>query len=257
MASTSTYLEAGKQLKITADAASSGTLIRLSNLPGGGAQLGSTAIAAGSVVTVGPFSVVTRWEISSAAGLLSYEIALPGSESDQAVIATNGVASGTGVSAAEYPSGLHKTVLTLASLSVAMTDATTAGAHGSQKVYDFPAGPIHIMGASFDLTTAAGAGGLADNAALVGSLGSVTVGVDNATLTTTEADIIASTAGTLSSGAGTLKKHGSIVTTAFDGTTTPVEAFLNLAVPDAGSTADDTITVSGRITIYWINLDDY
>lgn len=169
-----------------------------------------------------------------------------------------GAAAGTGVTATEYGgNGVHKTVLTLASLSITMTDAGANGSHGAQKVYDFPAGAIQILGCSYDLTTLAGAGGITDTAALVGSLGSVTNDTADATLTSTEADLIASTTGTLSSGAGTLKKHGSVVTTAFDGTTTAVDAFLNVSVPDAGSSADDTLTVSGTITICWVNLGDY
>lgn len=169
-----------------------------------------------------------------------------------------GAAAGTGVTAVEYGgNGIHKTVLTLASTSITMTDATTNGSHGAQKVYDFPAGPIQILGCSYDLTTLAGAGGITDTAQLVGSLGSVTNDTANATLTSTEADLIASTAGTLSSGAGTLKKHGSLVATAFDGTATAIDAFLNLSVPDAGSSANDTVAVSGTISIAWINLGDY
>lgn len=169
-----------------------------------------------------------------------------------------GAKNGSEVSVVETGSdAVHKTVLTLSSLSVTMTDATTAGCHGAHKVYDFPEGVIQILGASYDLTTLAGSGGIADTAALVGSLGSATNDTANATLTSTEADIIASTTGTLTGGAGVLQKHGSINTTAFDGHTTPVDAYLNLSVPDAGSSANDTVTVSGTITLIWANLGDY
>jgi hypothetical protein len=43
---------------------------------------------------------------------------------------------------------------------------------------------------------------------------------------------------------------------AFDGTATAKDAWLNIAVPDAGSTANDTFTVSGTITLVWSNLGD-
>jgi hypothetical protein len=251
------YLAAGQQLRVTADASSTGQLRRLALLPTGGNDVQSaTSIAASTSVVVGPFSTVTRWEIVDATGALAYTIGAAPAEGDL----TNGgvgTAAGSGVSAAEYGNTVHRTVLTVTDLSVAMTDATTAGCHGSQKVYDFPAGAIQILGASYNLTTLAGAGGIADNAALVGSLGSAAVGTDNATLTSTEADLVASTTGTLSGGAGVLTKHGSVVTTAFDGTTTAIDAYLNLAVPDAGSTADDTITVNGTIELVWVNLGDY
>jgi hypothetical protein len=169
-----------------------------------------------------------------------------------------GAKNGSAITAVENGNGaVHKTVLTLDSLSVTMTDATTSGCHGAHKLYDFPAGPIQILGSSMNLTTLAGSGGIANGAALVGSIGSATVGTNNATLTTTEADLIASKAGTLTAGAGTLASHGSLVATAFDGTATAVDAFLNLAVPDADSSASDTVTVNGTVTLHWINLGDY
>jgi hypothetical protein len=51
-----------------------------------------------------------------------------------------GAAAGTGVTAVETGDGaVHKTVLTLAALSIAVTDTGGAnGGQGSQKVYDFP-----------------------------------------------------------------------------------------------------------------------
>jgi len=164
-----------------------------------------------------------------------------------------GAPNGTGVTAVEYGNGgtIHRTVLTLYSVSLTITDATTSGAHGSLKVYDFPAGHVLIHGALMNLTTLAGAGGLADTAAVVGSVGSATTATDNATLTTTEANIIASTAGTLVGGAGVLVNTASIVPAPFDGTVTPLDAYLNVAIPDAGSSASDTLTVNGTITLFW------
>jgi len=164
-----------------------------------------------------------------------------------------GAPNGTGVTVKEYGNGgtIHKTVLTFTNVSIAITDRTTAGAQGSLKIYDFPTGHLIMQGAAMNLTTLAGAGGITDTAALVGSVGTATVGTDNATLLTTEADIIASTAGTLSSGAGTLKNTGTQSLGIFDGTGTAIDAYLNIAVPDAGSSADDTVTVNGTVTFFW------
>jgi hypothetical protein len=169
-----------------------------------------------------------------------------------------GAKAGTGVTVAEYGVGsLHTTVFTLTNYAMAMTDATTAGSHGTQKLYTFPQGPIQILGSRFNLTTARVGTAIDAAAELVGSLGTAAVGTNNATLSSTEADLIASYAGTLSSGAGVLKKHGSLVATAFDGTATPAEAHLNVAVPDAGSTGNDVLTINGTVTITWANLGDY
>lgn len=180
------------------------------------------------------------------------------SSDPQTSVGVGAKAGGSAVAVAEYGNGtIHKTVLTLTSLSVTMTDATTNGSHGTQKLYDFPEGAIQVLGGSMNLTTLAGSGGIADGAALVGGLGTAAVGTNNATLTSTEQDLIASTAGTLSSGAGTLKKHASLIATAYDGTATPIDAILNLAVPDADSSSNDTVSVSGTITLVWANLGDY
>lgn len=170
-----------------------------------------------------------------------------------------GTPAGTGVSAKEFGgAGLpHKTILTLRNVVIPTVDAGAAGAQGSQKVYDFPEGAIQFLGATMNLTTLAGAGGIADTGALVGSVGSVAAAADNATLLSTEANIIPSTAGTLVGGAGVLKGISAAPIAPVDGTTTPVDAILNLAVPDAGSSADDTVTVNGTITITWSNAGDF
>lgn len=153
--------------------------------------------------------------------------------------------------------GTIRTVLTLDKAVITMTDATTAGCHGSAKVYDFPACNLLFLGATCDLTVTAGAGGIVDTASVVMAIGTTAVATDNATLATTEADLIPSTAATLTAGAGTAK--GKTVTAGvavFDGTSTAKDAYLNFAVPDAGSTASDTLTVSGTITMVWSNLGD-
>lgn len=153
--------------------------------------------------------------------------------------------------------GTTKTVLTLDGASITMTDAGIAGAHGSLKVHDFPQCNMLFLGGSTDLTITAGAGGITDTAAVVGSIGTATVSTADATLTGTEADLIPSTASPLTAGAGATK--GKSVTAGiavFDGTGTAIDAWLNFAVPDAGSTANDTLTVSGTITLVWANLGD-
>lgn len=153
--------------------------------------------------------------------------------------------------------GMLKTVITLSGRSITMTDAGAAGSHGSIQLYDFPQCNLSFLGATCNLTLTAGVGGITDTAAVVVGVGTTTLATDNATLTGTEADLVPSTAATLTAGAGTGKGKsltaGAVV---FDGTTTAKDAWLNLAIPDAGSTADDTITVSGTVTLVWANLGD-
>jgi hypothetical protein len=65
------YLEAGEILTVTSDGNAVGTVLRLSNLPGGGNALEATAIAAGATTVFGPYRIVTRWQIDSNGGVLS------------------------------------------------------------------------------------------------------------------------------------------------------------------------------------------
>ena len=170
---------------------------------------------------------------------------------------TGSVASASGVTASHSSGGVFKTVLTLTNTVITMTDAGAAGSHGTLKVMDFPAGNIAFLGATTDLAIVAGAGGITDTAAVVGGVGTATVGTGDATLTTTEQDLVPSTAATLTAGAGAFDGQSLTANIAvFDGTTTPIDAWLNFAVPDAGSTANDTLTVNGTITLVWSNLGD-
>ncbi len=151
----------------------------------------------------------------------------------------------------------HKTLFTFTAYSLTMTDAGAAGNQGGAKIYSFPQGIITVLNASCNTTTLAGTGGIADTGAAVESLGTVVAAVDNATLTSTEADIIASFAGTLSSGAGVFTKYASVNATSYDGHTTSIDMYLNAAVPDAGSSATDTLAFTGTCTVLWANAGDF
>lgn len=162
-------------------------------------------------------------------------------------------AVGTGVTAVEKVPQVHQTVLTLAN-TVTLTDATTNGNEGSAVIYTFPVGNILILGAVSDLVLTAGSGGVTDTAAVVSSLGSVAAAAD-ATLTGTEANIIPSTTSTLTGGIGAMNGQSTAPVT-LDGTASAAVCRLNLAVPDAGSSANDTMVATGTVTLTWVNLGD-
>ena len=166
----------------------------------------------------------------------------------------DGVA-GTGLTAIQGAGVIQTVQIPLSALAVTMTDATTAGSHGSKKVFTFPAGNIQVTGATTDLTIARVGTALTATSAVVGSLGSVTVSTADATLTSTEANIIPSTAATLTSGAGVFDGNSTASVT-LNGTVTPVDVYLNFATPDAGSTGNDALTVNGNIYITYVNLGD-
>lgn len=156
--------------------------------------------------------------------------------------------AGTGVTAVESGESVRKTTLTVSG-DVTMTDATTAGCHGTLKVLDLPLGVIKIHSVKTDVHLVAGDGGIADDAEAVASLGSAAISTDNATLLGTEADIVASTAATLTTGEGDMDATSDGVT--LDGRSSAADVNLNIAVPDADSSASDTFTISGTIDILW------
>lgn len=151
---------------------------------------------------------------------------------------------------------VRKTVLTLKDFVLNVTDATTAGAHGSQKLYDFPEGHIKIIGAHAKWDSiVAGSGGIGNSAEIDIGVGTVAASTSDETLSSTEQNIVTKADISLSNGAGS----GDAVNTtdlALDGSSTAIDAFLNVAVTAATSDSDDTLTISGIITIHWVLLGD-
>jgi hypothetical protein len=167
-----------------------------------------------------------------------------------------GTPNGTGVALSGGQAQIQQVTLTLTNVSVATTDHTTAGAQGSLKVLDLPEGNIHVLGGVADLTIARVGTNLTATSAVVASVGSAAAGAGDATLTSTEADIIPSTSATLSGGAGSFKGASTGAKT-LDGTGTPADIYLNFATPDAGSGGDDALLVNGTITLNFVNLGDH
>lgn len=162
--------------------------------------------------------------------------------------------NGSAVSVEEFAFKPRRIRYTFTDLAITMTDATTAGCHGSHKFADFNAGLVGIVGAISNLSISAAAN-LSATAAVVGSVGSAAVGTDNATLTSTEADVIPSTTCTLTSSAGVMDGEFSAIAV-LNGTGTASDLYLNFAVPDAGSSGNSTITVNGYIDVIVFALGD-
>jgi len=169
------------------------------------------------------------------------------------------VPSVSGLSVSEFGGDgiIRKAVFTFDSnYSQTMTDNGANGSQGGTKIYDFPTGALLFVGTpQCNLTIARVGSAIASGAAVVASLGSVVASNANATLTSTEADILPSTTATLTSGTGnvystnsaTLQIGGSAANTATD-------MYLNFAIPDADSTGNDALTVTGTIEVCYIVL---
>lgn len=163
---------------------------------------------------------------------------------------------GTGLTAVQGAAAVQTVTITVpAATTVSMVDATTAGSHGSKKVFTFPAGNIQVLGATTDLAIARVGTNLTATSAVVGALGTVVTANTDATLTSTEANIIPSTAAALTAGAGNFDGQSTAAVT-LDGTATPVDVYMNFATPDAGSNGNDSLTVSGQIVISFLVLGD-
>lgn len=140
--------------------------------------------------------------------------------------------------------------------SIATIDATTNGAQGSLKLVDIARGNLIFTGITTNLTIARVGTSIIASAAIVSSLGTAPAGVD-ATLTGTEANLIASTATPLSTGTGAFKARTTSVNV-FDGTAAVTPVYLNFAMPDAShGTTNDALLVNGSITVTYINSGFY
>ena len=153
---------------------------------------------------------------------------------------------------------IHRTVITLTNYALAITDNGVNGAQGSVAIYAFPRGLIDFLGSILNLTLTGDGTNQTATAAVVTALGTVAAAAD-ATLTSTEANLAPSVASTFTASAGVCKSKG-VTSAFFDNTTTTnstnMPAIFNVAIPDAGSSANGTITVSGTITLWWIHLGD-
>lgn len=154
---------------------------------------------------------------------------------------------------------IHKTTLTLDALAQAVVNGTE---YQSTKVYEFPAGRILVLGVTASIaqtTTSELASTL--NASSTGALGIGTAAASATTLATTMVDLLPSTAFTSSATidvAGTAVGAALAASAQFDGTSTAKSVYVNTAYATTGDVdADATQTLSGNVTITWVNLGDY
>lgn len=174
----------------------------------------------------------------------------------QASGSSAGAKNGATVTAAEYGAGaIHRTVLTLAATPITVRDTEQGG---GVKVYDFPLGRIVLLDAksSVAFTTTSV---LADtlNAGVTMNYGVGTTTQANATLATTEQNIVqvaaATSSATINVAGAAASGYGTFA--ALDGSSTAIDAYLNLAVAGAlDIDANATVTASGTIELTWINL---
>lgn len=180
------------------------------------------------------------------------------------------VVSGVGSSpvstarAYEYGDIAKRTVIECDGLIVTISDDAGVAQYGGVKVYDFPEGMILTKGAQVSgILTAGVSGTIIDNWDGDVSLGTVTAST-GATLVSTEANIMQSVAVS----AGASDKLGVVdavsVATALtesgarwlDGTTTPIDMYLNFVIDDNASHTAGTASFTGTIVLHWEHMGD-
>jgi len=170
--------------------------------------------------------------------------------------------STAGLSYTHYGNGIiNKTVITFDDHAIALADEAGVVDYGGSKVFEFPAGAILMLGATSDVDLTKSSAGV--NADWDGDMGVGTVTAsNNATLATTEQNIIPTTATPQASGGATTANAQSTSTEneVIDGTSTNVPVYFNLLVDDADHDVTTTacnLILNGTLTLIWANLGDY
>ena len=183
-----------------------------------------------------------------------------------AVTTASGVGTAeTGVVATEYGvGGIHQTLLTLTLTGDNDVDVADGSKTTGTLLYTLPEGFTYLVGVVCDIsdTTNAAYNADANDIYYIGIGTADGTQAADADLTGTEQDLIAkATIQTDSSGANTQLTNavkGSLSTPAvYDGHTTAVPVYLNIAVPDASNTGATTHAVTGTVTLSYITLGDY
>ncbi len=188
---------------------------------------------------------------------------------DDAVDSVGTLETVTGLSVVEKGNGaIHKTVITLATVSCVSTDAGANGAQTTKKLYTFPEGQIVILGAHavFPLglieSQSPGGTGYADDTDFSIGVGSATV-VVAVDLTTTEQNICAKmdvdlAIVTTNPESNAIESGINAALLPLDGSGTAIPVWLNTSTldnADHGAAADELV-ISGTITIVWTMLND-
>jgi hypothetical protein len=171
------------------------------------------------------------------------------------------VASVTGLVVDEAGLGvMRRTTFRFTNVAFALTDVAGVVAFSGKKIYDWPEGWIKVVCAVADLALTKSAAGV--NATWNGDFGLGTVTAsNNATLSSTEQDIIPTTATPAAvAGVSSAKGANAADIAPLDGHTTAKDLFLNFLVDDADqdvTTTPTNLIVNGTVVVHWLNAGDY
>lgn len=178
-----------------------------------------------------------------------------------ATVVTTGLETIAGLTAADSCADgfVHQTTFTFSAVALAVTDAL---AYASKLIYTFPEGRINILGTTGSLqfaVTTDRSTTINDSASLTWSLGSAAA--SNVALTSTmvnELPLATKVLSAATTALNTASTNALAASAQLDGTTTPVPVYLNAAFATTTDIdADGSLSVTGTITISWVNLGDY
>ena len=210
-----------------------------------------------------PVGATLRWTRENGVQVISSGGTTPSAEVGTAVANNNVVATESG------SGNFRKTLLTLTATPITITDAL---AYANVKLYDFPAGRIRILDCLTSLaftTTSVIASTLNSGVTVSYGIGSAVASAT--TLATTMMNMMPGSGETVKSftSSTTINVASAGVTgilaavsaaqlgAILDGTSTAIDAYLNVAVPTGTDIdADATLTVTGTVQLTWINAGD-
>jgi len=146
---------------------------------------------------------------------------------------------------------------TLTAARIAVTDAGAAGAYGATKIFDFVEGGVSFLGCRQNYTayTADGTGVPADDEFVIG-IGTTNISAAaDAVLAAANQNVGASIAQTLVAGTTTGTGY-TAANSAFDGSGTAADLYLNYSGDDVTTDGNGTLDVTGTITVVGVLLGD-
>jgi len=165
----------------------------------------------------------------------------------------------TGLTCEDKVTGaLHRVTLTFTNVAFALTDVAATVAYSGMKVLDMPSGAYAILGAVSDFALTKSSAGV--NADWDGDFGVGTVTAsNNATLSSTEQNIIPTTA-TPQAVSGATTADGVMTAALYlDGTATASDIYVNFLVDDVDHNVNGTacnLIVNGTLTITYLYMGD-
>lgn len=166
----------------------------------------------------------------------------------------------TGLTGISKGAGHFRTLeLTLTNVAVALTDNAGVVAYGGKKLVSMPEGAYVVLGAVAALALTKSSAGVNNDWDGDFGLGTVTAAND-ATLSSTEQNIIPTTATPQAVSGATTAKGVSTAALYLDGTTTPSDVYLNILIDDTDHNVAGTacnIIVNGTITIHYVYLGNH